>query len=73
MSAYGGVEAGNNRMLPEPLQVLTPEQVLAVDRALASIGPFGEVRLVKVKGRVRFIQQLHSHSLLQSSASAGSE
>jgi hypothetical protein len=31
------------------------------------------VRLVKVKGQVRFIQQLHSHSLLQSSASADSE
>jgi hypothetical protein len=73
MSAYGGVEAGNNRVLPEPLRVLTPEQVLVVDRALASIGPFGEVRLVKVKGQVRFIQQLNSHSLLQSSASAGSE
>jgi hypothetical protein len=73
MSTDGRVEAGNNRVLPEPLRVLTPEQVLVVDRALASIGPFGEVRLVKVKGRVRFIQQLHSHSLLQSSASAGSE
>jgi hypothetical protein len=60
MSAYGGVEAGNNRMLPEPLQVLTPEQVLAVGRALASIGPFGEVRLVKVKGRVQFIQRNRS-------------
>ena len=73
MSAYSRVEAGNNRVLPEPLRVLTPEQVLVVDRALASIGPFGEVQLVRVKGRVRFIQQLHSHSLLQNSASAGSE
>jgi hypothetical protein len=73
MVADGIAGAGNNQVLPEPLQVLTPEQVLVVDRALASIGPFGEVRLVKVKGRVRFIQQLHSHNLLQSSASAGSE
>lgn len=68
MTACAKVDGGNNRVLPEPLQVLTPEQVMAVDRALASIGPFGEVRLVKVKGQVRFIQQLHSQSLLRNSA-----
>jgi len=50
--------------LSEPLQVLSPEQIQQVDRALASIGPFGEVRLIKVKGRVRFIQQLKSRDLL---------
>jgi len=68
MTAYGEVDGGDNRVLPEPLHVLTPEQVISVDRALASIGPFGEVRLVKVRGRVRFIQQLHSQSLLRNSA-----
>ena len=51
--------------LSQPLVLLTPEQVLQVDRALASIGPFGEVRLVKVKGRLRFIQKLDSHDLLR--------
>lgn len=56
-------------MLPEPLRVLTPAQVVEVDRALAAIGPFGEVRLVKVKGRVRFIQQMVSLDLLRSSGS----
>lgn len=49
------------------LKVLTPEQVLEVDRALAAIGPFGEVRLIKVKGRLRFIQQLESRDMVQSS------
>jgi hypothetical protein len=49
------------------LKVLTPEQVLEVDRALAAIGPFGEVRLIKVKGRLRFIQQLESRDMLPSS------
>jgi monomeric isocitrate dehydrogenase len=44
---------------------LTPSQVLAVDRALAAVGDFGEVRLVKVKGKVRFIQQLESNDLLR--------
>jgi hypothetical protein len=48
------------------LRVLTPEQVLEVDRALAAIGPFGEVRLVKVKGHLRFIQQLESRDVTQS-------
>ena len=68
MTAYTKIDGGDNRVLPQPLQVLTPEQVISVDRALASIGPFGEVRIVKVKGQVRFIQQLHSHNLLQNSA-----
>lgn len=51
--------------LSEALETLTPQQVLAVDRALTAIGSFGEVRLVKVKGKVRFIQQLKSNDLLQ--------
>ena len=51
--------------LSEPLMLLTPEQVLQIDRALASIGPFGEVRLVKVRGQLRFIQKLDSHDLLR--------
>lgn len=62
-----------NLVLSESLRILTPEQVLQVDRALASIGPFGEVRLVKVKGRLRFIQQLESRDLLQGGGSPGGE
>lgn len=49
--------------LPASLKVLTPAQVMEIDRALEEIGPFGEVRLVKVKGRVRFIQRLESQDL----------
>lgn len=48
---------------PYPLKVLTPEQVAEIDRALESVGPFGEVRLVKVKGKLRFIQRLESREL----------
>lgn len=51
--------------LSDVLESLTPSQVLAVDRALAAVGDFGEVRLVKVKGKVRFIQQLESNDLLR--------
>ncbi len=50
--------------LPYPLKVLTPEQVAEIDRALESMGPFGEVRLVKVRGKLRFIQRLESRELL---------
>ncbi len=60
-------------VLPRPLQALTPEQVMQVDQALASIGPFGEVRLIKLKGRLRFIQQLESHDLSQSNGPSGEE
>jgi hypothetical protein len=53
--------------LSEPLKVLNARQILQVDRALASLGPFGEVRLVKVKGRLRFIERLVSEDLLMDS------
>ena len=67
MAAGGQVREGSRVGLSDLLTVLTPEQVLEVDRALAAIGPFGEVRLIKVKGRVRFIQQLESRDLLRTS------
>jgi hypothetical protein len=51
----------------EPLQVLTPEQILQMDRALASLGPSGVVRLVKVEGLVQIIEPLESHDLSPSS------
>jgi hypothetical protein len=62
-----------NLALSEPLKVLKPEQIVEVDRALASLGPFGQVRLVKVKGRLRFIERLESHDLLSSSGSPEGE
>lgn len=65
MSSVGMREVKGGLALSEPLVLLTPEQVLQVDRALASLGPFGEVRLVKVKGQLRFIQKLDSRDLLR--------
>jgi hypothetical protein len=61
----------NNLELSEPLRILKPEQILQVDRALASLGPFGEVRLVKVRGRLRFIERLESHDLFLSRTREG--
>lgn len=42
------------------LHSLTPRQVQMIDDALRDVGPFGEVRLIKVKGRLRFIEKPES-------------
>lgn len=48
-----------------PLQwvFLDQEQIKQIDRALAEVGDFGEVRLVKAKGKLRFIQKLDSEEV----------
>ena len=45
---------------PLPWTFLDQEQIKQIDRALAEVGNFGEVRLVKAKGKLRFIQKLAS-------------
>ncbi|MCX7856098.1 MAG: hypothetical protein N2556_09065 [Anaerolineae bacterium] len=60
---FGWGTNGEVIRLPQPLRVLTPEQVVEIDRALEEVGPFGEVRLIKAKGKVRFIQRLESREL----------
>jgi hypothetical protein len=39
---------------------LSPKQIKQIERALQSVGEFGEVRLVLAKGRLRFIQKVIS-------------
>jgi len=73
MSPNGAGETQVGIALSEPLMLLTPDQILQVDRALASLGPFGEVRLVKVKGQLRFIQKLDSRDLLRGNGGTGEE
>jgi hypothetical protein len=51
------------------LEILTPELIDQIDRALAELGPFAEVRLIKARGRLRFIQKLDSESLIESQSS----
>lgn len=46
------------------LKMLNLEQVKMIDEALSEIGPFGEIRLIKAKGKLRFIQTLDSRSAL---------
>ena len=42
---------------------LTPPVLCQIEEALTRVGDFGEVRLVVVKGRLRFIQIVRSESV----------
>jgi hypothetical protein len=43
--------------------ILSPSVVRKIDCALRRVGQFGEVRLVVVKGKVRFIQVMQSEEI----------
>lgn len=49
--------------LDRPLKFLSLRDMYAIDEALAAIGAYGEVRLVKNRGRLRFIQTVKSEDL----------
>jgi hypothetical protein len=58
----------SDRLLEAPGEVeqtgfMTPYLVRRLETALGSVGAFGEVRLVVLKGRVRFIEIVRSESL----------
>ena len=50
--------------LDRPLNVLRLEYIRRIDDALSELGPFGEVRLIKQRGKLRFIQKVESKSML---------
>lgn len=54
--------------IPKPLKFLNPKQVTMVDEALSTLGDFGELHLVVVKGNLRFIivQKSYDATKLQS-------
>jgi hypothetical protein len=45
------------------LRFLNPEAVSRIDQALQEVGEFGEVTLIVMKGRLRFIQITQSEKL----------
>ncbi len=49
--------------LDAPLAVLSPQQIGIIDRALEELGPFSEVRLIKDRGKLRFIIRVESRSI----------
>jgi hypothetical protein len=44
---------------------LHPRQVEMIDEALRALGPYGEVRLIVEKGRLRFVVTQTSHDALK--------
>jgi hypothetical protein len=48
-----------------PLRILTAAQIHKIDKMLAEIGPFGEVRLIKNKGKLSVIQTVESEDAIQ--------
>ena len=47
------------------LKVLSCCQVQQIDDMLSEMGAFGELRLIKKKGQVRFIEKVESFDLLE--------
>lgn len=47
--------------------MLTPEHIQQIEAALRAVGDFGEVRLVKERGRLRFVQRLTSEEAVGAS------
>ena len=45
-----------------PRGTLSEQQIRQITRALENIGDYGEVRLIKEKGRLRFIQTVTSEA-----------
>ncbi len=50
---------------PDRPPFLTPELTHRLEAALRDVGAFGEVRLVVLKGRVRFIETVRSESVVR--------
>jgi hypothetical protein len=47
----------------DPLPALDPYIVTRIRRALADIGDFGEITLVVLKGRIKFVQVMSSENV----------
>jgi hypothetical protein len=57
--------------LDRPLGVLNSEHIRQIDDALAELGPFGEVRIIKQRGNLRFIQKMESVAMMEESKKQG--
>jgi hypothetical protein len=54
-----------NVLTTKALKCLNPKQVQMIDEAVASLGDFGEVRLIIEKGRLRFLVTQKSFDALK--------
>jgi len=55
---------GTSLQLERPLQCLSVHHIHSIDDALAAIGDYGEVRLIKNGNKLRFIQTVTSQPLI---------
>ena len=55
---------GSQQFGTRQLKFLSPSQVEKIDEAMANLGPWGEIRLVVQKGRLRFLVTQQSHDAL---------
>lgn len=64
-NATTAAEATRTAPLPleRPFRYLSWRHMQVIDDALATIGAFGEVRLIKNRGKLRFIQTVRSDDL----------
>jgi hypothetical protein len=51
--------------LERRLRFLTPKEINVIDDLLASVAPFGEVRLAVQKGKLRFVSSVKSHDAFE--------
>lgn len=64
MSENSGPVAENQMNQELDLKMLQACDIAAIDRALAEIGPFGEVHLVVEDSRLRFIRTVRSEPVI---------
>ena len=62
---------GSQQFGTRQLKFLSPSQVEKIDEAMANLGPWGEIRLVVQKGRLRFLVTQHSQDALLWEAEEG--
>lgn len=54
-----------SKLRTKALKCLNPDQVQMIDEAMASLGDFGEVRLIIERGRLRFLVTQKSFDALK--------
>jgi hypothetical protein len=50
----------------DPARYMEPAIIRRIEQALCKVGDFGEVRLIIVKGQLRFIQIMQSENVSES-------
>ena len=60
METQGTESSKLDRLSSLMLKALSLAQILRIDEMLDELGPFGELRLIKKKGHLRFVEKVES-------------